>query len=160
MQAEIQRRYRQWSGQGFRVLGVARQPRQIADYTHGMRLDFSFSAFCCSLIPLRPMSSRSSDLGKLGVSSRSSPVTISWLRGMLRRRSTCVQGLLTGNDLNGMGDEALWHAAERTSIFAEVDPNQKERIILAFGRPGTSSDTWAMGSTTRRRCMPRTSASR
>ena len=31
-----------------------------------------------------------------------------------------------------MPDEALWHAAERTTIFAEVDPNQKERIILAL----------------------------
>jgi len=31
-----------------------------------------------------------------------------------------------------MPDEALWYAAERTSIFAEVDPNQKERIILAL----------------------------
>ena len=47
-----------------------------------------------------------------------------------------ISGLLTGNDLNGMGDEALWHAAARTSIFAEVDPNQKERIILAFKKTG------------------------
>ena len=31
-----------------------------------------------------------------------------------------------------MSDDALWHAAERTTIFAEVDPNQKERIILAL----------------------------
>ena len=47
-----------------------------------------------------------------------------------------ISGLLTGNDLNGMGDEALWHAAARTSIFAEVDPNQKERIILALKETG------------------------
>ena len=43
-----------------------------------------------------------------------------------------VTGLLTGSALNDMPDEALWHAAERTNIFAEVDPNQKERIILAL----------------------------
>jgi Mg2+-importing ATPase len=43
-----------------------------------------------------------------------------------------VTGLLTGNALNNMRDEALWHAAERTNIFAGVDPNQKERIILAL----------------------------
>jgi Mg2+-importing ATPase len=35
-----------------------------------------------------------------------------------------------------MRDEALWHAAERTTIFAEVDPNQKERIILALRKTG------------------------
>ena len=43
-----------------------------------------------------------------------------------------IGGVLTGSDLNELHDEALWHAAERTTIFAEVDPNQKERIILAL----------------------------
>jgi len=35
-----------------------------------------------------------------------------------------------------MSDEALWFAAQRTSIFAEADPNQKERIILALQKTG------------------------
>ena len=43
-----------------------------------------------------------------------------------------VSRLMTGAELNAMSDDALWHAAERTTIFAEVDPNQKERIILAL----------------------------
>ncbi len=47
-----------------------------------------------------------------------------------------VAGVLTGSALNDMRDEALWHAAERTTIFAEVDPNQKERIILALRKTG------------------------
>jgi Mg2+-importing ATPase len=34
--------------------------------------------------------------------------------------------------LNDLDDEALWHLAERTTLFAEVDPNQKERIIRAL----------------------------
>ena len=40
--------------------------------------------------------------------------------------------MLTGSGSNDLHDEALWHAAERTTLFAEVDPNQKERIILAL----------------------------
>ena len=47
-----------------------------------------------------------------------------------------VTGVLTGSELNDLRDEALWHAAERTTIFAEVDPNQKERIILALQKTG------------------------
>ena len=43
-----------------------------------------------------------------------------------------LQGVLTGSQLNDLHDEALWHLAERTTLFAEVDPNQKERIILAL----------------------------
>jgi Mg2+-importing ATPase len=47
-----------------------------------------------------------------------------------------VQGVLTGADLNHLHEEALWQLAERTSLFAEVDPNQKERIILALRKMG------------------------
>jgi Mg2+-importing ATPase len=47
-----------------------------------------------------------------------------------------IDGLLTGSDLTDMRDEALWNLAERTTIFAEVDPNQKERIILALRKTG------------------------
>jgi P-type Mg2+ transporter len=43
-----------------------------------------------------------------------------------------LKGVLTGSQLNDLRDEALWHLAERTTLFAEVDPNQKERIILAL----------------------------
>src|SRR6185295_2375916 len=32
--------------------------------------------------------------------------------------------------------EALWRAAETTDLFVEVDPNQKERIILAVKKMG------------------------
>ncbi len=35
-----------------------------------------------------------------------------------------------------MRDEALWHSAERTDVFAEVDPQQKERIVRALQRSG------------------------
>jgi P-type Mg2+ transporter len=44
--------------------------------------------------------------------------------------------VITGHDLRELHDEALWHAAERTDLFAEVDPNQKERIILAMKKTG------------------------
>ncbi len=43
---------------------------------------------------------------------------------------------LTGAELEQLRDEALWHAVDRTDVFAEVDPHQKERIIRAFKRRG------------------------
>ena len=43
---------------------------------------------------------------------------------------------ITGPELDDLRDEALWHAAENTDIFAEVNPNQKERIILALKKMG------------------------
>jgi Mg2+-importing ATPase len=44
--------------------------------------------------------------------------------------------VLTGQQMQRLPDEALWHQAETTDVFAEVDPNQKERIILALRKIG------------------------
>jgi Mg2+-importing ATPase len=44
--------------------------------------------------------------------------------------------VLSGGELDNLRDEALWHTVEETTIFAEVDPNQKERIILALKKRG------------------------
>jgi Mg2+-importing ATPase len=44
--------------------------------------------------------------------------------------------VMTGRELNDMADDALMHAVKQTVVFAEVDPNQKERIILALQKTG------------------------
>ncbi|QSQ25392.1 HAD-IC family P-type ATPase [Pyxidicoccus parkwayensis] len=44
--------------------------------------------------------------------------------------------VLTGAQLRQMSDEALWHEAELTELFVEVDPTQKQRIILALKTQG------------------------
>jgi Mg2+-importing ATPase len=44
--------------------------------------------------------------------------------------------LITGADLRAMSDEALLHRVSRAQVFAEVEPNQKERIILALRKSG------------------------
>ncbi|WP_374575575.1 magnesium-translocating P-type ATPase [Phenylobacterium sp.] len=44
--------------------------------------------------------------------------------------------MLTGEELAKLKDEALWNLAPRTTLFAEVDPQQKERIVRALQRAG------------------------
>jgi Mg2+-importing ATPase len=44
--------------------------------------------------------------------------------------------LLTGAQLAAMRDEALWSHVRSTEVFAEVDPQQKERIVHALQRTG------------------------
>jgi Mg2+-importing ATPase len=44
--------------------------------------------------------------------------------------------LLTGEDLRHMTDEALLHRVNKIDVFAEVEPNQKDRIILALKHSG------------------------
>jgi len=44
--------------------------------------------------------------------------------------------IVSGDEVARMSDAALLNRANRTTIFAEVDPNQKERIILALKKRG------------------------
>ena len=55
---------------------------------------------------------------------------------MIRHTSGYICVSLPGEDLDRLHDEALWREAERTDLFVEVDPNQKERIILALKKTG------------------------
>ncbi|MGE5251015.1 MAG: HAD-IC family P-type ATPase, partial [Bacteroidota bacterium] len=47
-----------------------------------------------------------------------------------------VEGVITGAELHNLRAEALWHRAEHSNLFVEVDPNQKESIIRALQKVG------------------------
>ena len=136
----ILERYQQWSGQGFRVLGVAVKATDARTESYS-RADESGLRFAGFLLfydpPKMDVAQTILDLAGRGVQLK---IITGDNRLVARHVAEAVNlpigGLLTGSDLNGLGDEALWHAAERTTIFAEVDPNQKERIILALQKTG------------------------
>jgi len=48
------------------------------------------------------------------------------------------EAMLTGEEIAKLKDESLWHLAEHTDLFVEVDPQQKERIVRALQRTGHS----------------------
>jgi Mg2+-importing ATPase len=45
-------------------------------------------------------------------------------------------GMVTGDEMAAMRDEALWQRAEAADLFVEVDPQQKERIVRALQQRG------------------------
>ena len=51
--------------------------------------------------------------------------------------------ILTGTALRGINDLATIHRANRTAVLAEVEPNQKERIIWTLKKPDTLCFIWA-----------------
>ena len=53
-------------------------------------------------------------------------------RRISARRSGLKGRLLAGQELAQTSDEALLHLCEQAAIFAEVDPQQKERIVRAL----------------------------
>jgi P-type Mg2+ transporter len=133
---EIDQRYSDWSDKGFRVLGVAirKLDGRAASYSNADEKDLTFIGFLLFFDPPK------TDVQQAIVDLANRGVQIKIITGdnekVARHVAEAVHlpilGLLTGSALNDMPDEALWHAAERTNIFAGVDPNQKERIILAL----------------------------
>jgi Mg2+-importing ATPase len=137
--AALEARYEAWTGAGIRVIAIAvrslerRQPAGQAD-----ERGLTFAGFLTFLDrPKQGVAAAVADLARLGVrikvisgDSRLVAQHVAALVGLPARR------VLTGRDLLALHDEALWHAAERTDLFVEVDPNQKERIVLALKKTG------------------------
>ncbi len=134
--AEIEQRYSEWSEKGFRVLGLATKTvdGRPEAYSHSDENALTFAGFLLFFDPPKAdVQQVIVDLAKRGVQLK---IITGDNQKVARRVAEAVnlplQGVLTGSQLNDLHDEALWHLAERTTLFAEVDPNQKERIILAL----------------------------
>jgi len=124
---------------GLRALAVASADvAPKADYGHDDEQGLIFRGFLFFADPPKPDARRTlGELGKLGI-------RVKIISGDNRHVTAHVAGavgmdassLLTGEALNRLGDEALWHLAPRTDVFAEIDPQQKERIVRALQRTG------------------------
>jgi Mg2+-importing ATPase len=131
--------YRNWSERGIRALAVASRDLDTgAASDRTAESDLTFRGFVTFLDrPKEGAAATIQALAGLGVAvkvitgdSRYVAQHIARLVGLRPER------MLTGEDLDRLHDEALWNAAERTDLFVEVDPNQKERIILALKKMG------------------------
>lgn len=129
----------EWSQQGFRVLGVAvKQVPARPAYSREDEQGLVFSGFLLFFDPPKPgVQETIGALARLGVSLK----IITGDNKLVAMHTAQAVGLqasdvLTGADLDNLHEEALWARADKTTIFAEVDPNQKERIILAVKKTG------------------------
>ena len=127
-----------YSGEGFRVIGVARKEMGGARCTRDDETGLTFLGFLLFKDPPKDGIRETLDaLAKLGVGLK--VITgDNRLAAAHLAKSVGIEAprLLTGRELNDMRDEALWGAAEHIDVFAEIDPNQKERIVLALKRIG------------------------
>ena len=135
----LQRFYREKGNDGFRVLGLATRRRAAKPhYDRSDETGMMFEGFLLFLDPLKEeIEVTIGELGRLGIATKI-------ISGDNRHVAAHVghaigldaSRLLTGEQLNTMRDEALWHLAEVTEIFAEIDPQQKERIVRALQHRG------------------------
>jgi Mg2+-importing ATPase len=121
--------------EGFRVLGVASHE---GSGTIASETDMTFEGFLLFEDPTKPdIIETLKDLKSLGVhlkmvtgDNRHTALHVARAVGI--EQPAC----LSGDELPLLSDEALWQRAPHVDVFAEVDPNQKERIILALRKAG------------------------
>jgi Mg2+-importing ATPase len=137
--AALESRFEAWSARGIRVLAIAvRSLDQRPSYARADERDLEFLGFLTfEDRPKEGAAAAITDLAGLGVEVK----LITGDSGLVARHVAALVGMraervLTGQQLDELHDDALWHAAERTNLFVEVDPNQKERIILALKKMG------------------------
>ena len=139
VRGKIQDRFEEFSKKGFRTLGIAHKEmgalsRISKDHEAGM----TFSGFLVLFDPPKPRIMETiTGLKNLGVAlkiitgdSRLVAVSLSQKMGL------SDAAFLTGPELYQLSDAALLNRVANVDVFAEVEPNQKERIILALRKAG------------------------
>ncbi len=135
----IQQRFTAWSMEGYRVLGVAHKTLEPAgSYTRDDEQGMVFSGFLLFFDPPEEGVRKTlNGLHHLGVRLKIITGDNRYVaRHVAQAVGIPVKRVITGSDLDDMKDEALWHLAPHVNLFAEVDPNQKERIITALQKTG------------------------
>ncbi|HEX6086935.1 MAG TPA: magnesium-translocating P-type ATPase [Thermoanaerobaculia bacterium] len=136
---DVDARVAEWNGNGVRVLAVAvRDLAPRASYGRADERELTLAGFVTFLDEPKPGVAKAlTDLAALGVAVKLITGDTRLVAEHLARRvGLPVRRVLTGGDLAVLTDEALWRLAEQTEVFAEVDPNQKERIIRALKKTG------------------------
>ena len=137
---EINGRFAEYSSQGFRVLGLAiKEVTLKQEYTvEEDEKNMTFLGFLLFLDPPREDARETlSELRSLGVEVK----IITGDNRLVARYIAKAIGLLEDSvlpaeDFAALSDADFSAIAEKTSIFAEVDPAQKERIIRAIQKNG------------------------
>lgn len=132
---KIQNKYEKWSNEGIRVLGIAEKRISLKnEYTIEDEKNMVFKGFLLLVDhPKADVMETLTELENKGVSLR----IITGDNKLVAMHTAAsvglkVSGVLTGPEINKLTEEALLHRVKDTTLFAEVDPHQKQRIIMAL----------------------------
>lgn len=135
----IRERYENLSNAGYRVLGVAwKQGEDAKDFSRKDEKDMIFLGFIVLFDPLKPDVQKTiRALDTLGVQLKIITGDNEIIAVNMARQIGIEQPLvLTGKQMNEMSNNALLYQVKKVDIFAEVEPNQKEKIVLFLKKGG------------------------
>jgi len=139
VQAQIQKHFEEFSSKGFRTLGIAYKNLQSeAAITTTDEKGMTFLGFLTLFDPPKAnITDTINALKQLGVSLKvitgdNHLVAVN----LSKKMGLSDTNIITGTDLRSMSDAALIGSVSRVDVFAEIEPNQKERIINALRKAG------------------------
>jgi Mg2+-importing ATPase len=136
---EIQNNFAAFSAQGLRTLGIAyRAMGQATTITKDHETGMTFLGFLLVYDPPKEgIGETIQQMNRLGVSLKIITGDNALVAASVGRQVGIARSrVLTGPEIRRMSEEALLHKVKETQVFAEVEPNQKERIILALRKGG------------------------
>ncbi len=135
----IERQVRRQSESGLRVLGLAcRRLGARERLTAADEAGMTFMGLLLFADPPKPgIAATITELRDLGVSLKILTGDNAHVAAHVAQQIGLPDArMLTGAELRHMSDEALVSRANEIELFTEVEPNQKERIILALKKAG------------------------
>jgi Mg2+-importing ATPase len=139
MQGQIQKHFEEFSNQGFRTLGIAykKLPTE-SPINKGDEKDMTFLGFLTLIDPPKAnIAETIASLKKLGISLKVITGDNHLVAASISKKMGLSENkIVTGPELHQMSDEALLRHVGAIDVFAEIEPNQKERIILAMRKAG------------------------
>jgi Mg2+-importing ATPase len=139
MKETIQKHFEEFSNLGFRTLGIAYKnlPAE-APINKSDEKDMIFLGFLTLFDPPKPnIADTIASLKNLGVSLKIITGDNHLVAASLSKKMGLSDNkIITGPDLRQMSDSALLRRVGTTDVFAEIEPNQKERIIIALRKAG------------------------
>jgi Mg2+-importing ATPase len=135
---KIQKKYEEYSNLGFRTLGIAYKIGIESLHEKEHESDMVFLGFITLFDPLKPnIINTINELKALGVDLKIITGDNKLIAANVVSQLGITNGqILAGTELHQMSDNALLKKVSDISIFAEVEPNQKERIIIALKKAG------------------------
>ncbi|MGE5432976.1 MAG: magnesium-translocating P-type ATPase [Syntrophomonadaceae bacterium] len=139
MLGQIQKKFEELSSNGFRTLGVAyRNIAADSEFGKDQESEMTFSGFLVLFDPPKPnIINTIKNLKNLGVALK----VITGDNHLVAANVSRQVGLnnakiLTGSELGQLSDASLIKKVGEAEVFAEIEPNQKERIIIALKKAG------------------------
>jgi Mg2+-importing ATPase len=139
MQDQIREHFEAFSDQGLRTLGIAyKKLPSGALIGKNDETAMTFLGFLTLFDPPKPdILETIANLKNLGISIKIITGDNHLVADSLSKKMELSDNkIITGPDLRQMSDDALIRQVGSVDVFAEIEPNQKERIIIALRKAG------------------------